>query len=662
MILAQTVGLAQILLVLGYLLVVFYLGWLGYKRTKTATDYLIAGRGVHPFVMALSYGATFISTSAIVGFGGVAGMFGMSLLWLTFLNIFVGIFIAFVFLGGPTRRMGHHLDAHTFPELLARRFQSKFIQIFAGFVIFLFIPLYAAAVLIGGCAFIAAQFGISYEVALLVFSVIIAAYVIIGGLKGVMYSDALQGTIMFVGMVILLVWTYRMLGGVENAHIALNEAGKAPSLFGGIGFKGWSSMPEFGWGEPKHSLWWIVVSTITLGVGIGVLAQPQLAVRFMTVKSKKELNRAVFVGGIFILVMTGVAFTVGSLSNVYFLQKEKVEGTLVDVTGVSEKPPEWSWVIAKKERDINVKPDGSFVNPLIGKDEKSLPCVLLHVDTTGDKSADTYLIYKGYGKAAAITPAAEIEGLEKGADPRPLVGKEVVISPKATAYLRAIVKSVVKDTQGKDRVIYECSTSRIIPYYIGSAMPKWFGLVFLLTLLSAAMSTLSSQFHAVGTSIGRDVYETVTGRHGKGVGVTRIGIVIGIVIAVLISFYARGGFIIARATAIFFGLCAAAFLPAFVGGLFWKRMTKTGAISSMVIGSAVSLFWLVFIKDKEARALGICEALFDKHSLLLEKANWSVVDPIMIALPISIIVAIVVSLITKKTSDEHLAKCFKGPK
>ena len=171
--LAQTVGVLDIIVVLAYLLIIVYLGLLGYMRTKSATDYLIAGREVHPFVMAMSYGATFISTSAIVGFGGVAGLFGMNLLWLTFCNIFVGIFIAFVFLAPRARRMGHHLDAHTFPELLGRRFESKFIQVFAGLVIFLFIPLYAAAVLIGGSQFVAVQFGISYETALLVFSVII---------------------------------------------------------------------------------------------------------------------------------------------------------------------------------------------------------------------------------------------------------------------------------------------------------------------------------------------------------------------------------------------------------------------------------------------------------------------------------------------------------
>ena len=138
--LAQTtVGVWDIVIILLYLLSVAYLGWMGYRGTKTATDYLVAGRKAHPFVMALSYGATFISTSAIVGFGGVAGLFGMSLLWLTFCNIFVGIFIAFVLLGGPARRIGHRLDAHTFPELLGRRFDSKFIQIFVEYFIIIHI-------------------------------------------------------------------------------------------------------------------------------------------------------------------------------------------------------------------------------------------------------------------------------------------------------------------------------------------------------------------------------------------------------------------------------------------------------------------------------------------------------------------------------------------
>lgn len=85
--------------VLIYLLMVGYVGYIAWKRTKSADDYMVAGRKTHPYIMALSYGATFISTAAIVGFGGVAANYGMGILWLVFLNIIVGIFIAFVFFG-----------------------------------------------------------------------------------------------------------------------------------------------------------------------------------------------------------------------------------------------------------------------------------------------------------------------------------------------------------------------------------------------------------------------------------------------------------------------------------------------------------------------------------------------------------------------------------
>jgi len=603
-------SVGEIVIVVVYLLVVGYLGWLGFRRTRSATDYMIAGRKINPFVMAMSYGATFISTSAIVGFGGAAGVFGMSLLWLAFLNIFVGIFLAFVFLGGPTRRLGHRLDAHTFPELLGRRFNSRFIQVFAGLVIFLFIPLYAAAVLIGGCEFIHVKFDIPYEAALLVFSVIIAAYVVLGGLKGVMYTDALQGSIMLVGMLFLLVFTYVKVGGIVEGHQKLTGlADLVPAGLQSIGHRGWTSTPEFGWGKPTYNVWWIVFSTIVMGVGIGVLAQPQLLVRFMTVRSGRELNRAVLVGGIFILMMTGVAFTVGSLTNAYFAEHGKVfEGR---VAGVIDQEAGHVNLQLMKKNDA-----GQWVDVLKGGKPVKIPAVL-----AADEAAEAELATVE-GKPVQIVKARSIALINAG------------------------------------------STDKIIPTYITKALPGWFGLVFLLTLLAAAMSTLSSQFHTLGTSMGRDVYEQISGSRGHSVTITRIAVLIGIVMAVLISGYAReegtrGAYIIARATAIFFGLCASAFLPALLGALFWKRMTKIGAAASMVVGFVVTAFWLVLVKAAEADAIGIVQKLTDgKKSILAGHDNWPQLDPLFVAFPISLIVAVVVSLATKKPTKEQLAKCF----
>jgi len=201
-----------IVIVLIYLALIIYVGYVAWKRTKTADDYLVAGRATHPFILALSYGATFISTSAIVGFGGTAGVYGMGLLWLTFLNILVGIFIAFVFFGKRTRKIGHNLSALTFPEFLSKRFNSKFIQWFSGAVIFLGMPLYAAVVLIGMARFVETTLSIDYNFALIGMAVIVALYVIFGGIRGVLYTDALQGTIMFVVMAILLGTIYWITG------------------------------------------------------------------------------------------------------------------------------------------------------------------------------------------------------------------------------------------------------------------------------------------------------------------------------------------------------------------------------------------------------------------------------------------------------------------
>ena len=164
-----------------YALVIGYLGFRGFRKTKDSKDYLLAGRAVNPFVMAMSYGAAFISTSALVGFGGIAGKFGMGLMWLVFMNIVCGIIIAFIWFGRRTRKIGVALDAKTFPEFIGRRFQSEGIKLFIAVVIFVFIPLYSSVVLISGARFLEQVMTVPYHWALFIFALVVAIYVIFGG-------------------------------------------------------------------------------------------------------------------------------------------------------------------------------------------------------------------------------------------------------------------------------------------------------------------------------------------------------------------------------------------------------------------------------------------------------------------------------------------------
>ena len=488
-----------------YLGLVILLGYMGYRKTREHEDYLVAGRKIHPVVLALSYGATFISTSAIVGFGGSAAQLGMGLIWLTVFNIGVGILIAFVIFGRKTRQIGNRLKAVTFPDLLGKRYQSSFIQGASGLVILVGMPLYTAAILIGGARFIETTLNIPYDMALVGFAAIVAAYVVLGGLIAVMYTDALQGSIMLVGMTLLLVLTYSMLGGVMEAHTALGSlSGLVSEGLAAAGHTGWTSMPVSG-----SSIWLTLVTTLVLGVGIGVLAQPQLVVRFMTVKDTRSINRAVAVGGPFILMMTGVAFTVGALTNVYF--------------------------------------------------------------------------YRTLGITALEAAGGNIDS--------------------------------------------------IIPMFINSAMPDIFVIIFMLALLAAAMSTLSSLFHTMGSALGHDLW-TARKNLLPSLRANQIGCLFMIGVSVVVA-YMLPGSIIARATAMFMGLCASAFLPAYAHALYSETPSRRAAVASLVLGAAIWFLWTAFVHVKESAMLGLSGLLFGVDAVL--PMPWQAVDPLIIALPVSVI-------------------------
>jgi SSS family solute:Na+ symporter len=570
----------KIILALVYLAIVFYLAYKGWKETKEASDYMLAGRPMHPFITAMSYGGTFISTAAIIGFGGAAGVFGFSLLWLTVLNIFVGIFIAMVFFGKRTRRMGIALDAHTFPEFLGRRFQSRFIQGLSGLVVFLFIPLYSAAVLIGisrmleatvmeglvqslGLAVSPALTATVFHWSLVGFSLLLAVYVLSGGMKGVSYATAFQATIMVAMMVVLLVVTYGKLGGLTSAHQAVTDlANLAPSKFKAGGMGGWTVGLDRG-----TPLCLTVFSTLVFGVGIGVLAQPQLVLRFMNVKSDMELHRAVAYGGFFVLLTTGVAFVVGALSNAVF------------VKSLGAVPVEGALAVLKDAVGLVVKDEGGRI----------------------------------------VTPAISL-------------------------------------------VVGQGNMDAIIPAYVEQMMPNWFAALFLLVMIGAALATLSSQYQAGGTALGRDFYEMALGKGGEGreITLTRVGVGLTLVMTLFWAYVLPFG-VIATATAFFFGLCASAFLPAYFLGLYWKGMTRAGAAASVAGGLATSLILTLFVHRSPASLLGLLEGPLG----LAPGAGGSFtdllafVDPNLIALPVSLILAVGVSLASARIPEDHLKLCWR---
>jgi SSS family solute:Na+ symporter len=370
-------------------------------------------------------------------------------------------------------------------------------------------------VMIGGARFVETTFGISFTTALLGFAIITAVYVIGGGLLAVIYTDAFQGAVMLVGMIILLVFTYMALGGFDAGNQALTDlASKVPATLAGAGHNGWTEMPDIG-----SSIWYKMITTIVLGVGIGVLAQPQLVVRFMTAKDGKALNRAVPIGGIFILA-DWHRLTVGALTNVYF--------------------------------------------------------------------------NNNFGKIAiAYVPGGNVD--------------------------------------------------LIMPAFINLALPGWFVVLFMITLLAAAMSTLSSQFHTMGTAFGHDLLKFTKGH--TSITKNRPG-------NIVMFESARLGVImldsIMPGRRDVMGLALPPSRPRSPTA-FSKNPSRKAAITGLVTGTVAWFLWTVFVHEAESGPIGICNMLFGTKALL--GFPYTVIDPLVVAMPLSIVALAVVWLLTRHTQD-----------
>jgi solute:Na+ symporter, SSS family len=523
-----------------FVAITLYLSYLGYKKTRDGDSFLLAGRNVNPIILGLSYGATFISTAAIVGFGGVAGTFGMGIIWLVVLNVGVGVLLAFIVFGHRVRRIGKQLSAVTFPDLMGKIYKSPFLRYSMAIVILVGMPLYSAAVLIGGARFVETTLDVNFDYALIALCLIVALYVAFGGMLAVMYADAFQALVMIIGMTAILFITYGLLGGVAEANTALTNLATdpgVPTALAAQGMTGWTSFPEL-----LSQNWYFMVTTIIMGVGIGVLAQPQLVVRFMCAKDAKRLNRAIPIGGIFILLTTGVAYTVGALSNVYF----------------------WD---------------------------------------------------------------------EEGQLSRQIAG----------------------------------NTDTIMPLYINSSMPDLVIVFFMLTLLAAAMSTLSSLMHALASAAGTDLYcglsksklmptkyRSCDDKQTCSLTANRVAVAAMIIVTLIVAFYMPND-IIAVATSMFMGLCASALLPLFAAGVFMKRPSALGAKLSLIVGTAAWFLWGMFVYTKYSVVFNVCEPIFGKITLGQEPWIW--IDPLFIAMPLAIIALVIGILIdpARKKAPETTA-------
>jgi len=278
-----------------YLIVLLSIGIFFYLRTSSLSDYVLGGRGLNPWVAALSAGASDMSGWLLLGLPGAMYAGGMNNLWIA-VGLSIGAFLNWQFVAKRLRTYTEAAsDAITLPDYLENRFYdtSRVLRVISAVVILIFFTIYVSSGLVGGAILFEKSFGMSYQSALWIGSLVIVSYTFLGGFMAVSWTDFIQGSLMFLALLIVPYITIQLIGswGEVTAQVGAIDP-EYLDAFSGMSFL-------------------TIISLMAWG--LGYFGQPHILARFMAIKNPNDVPTAQTVGmtwmvaGLFGAILTGFA-------------------------------------------------------------------------------------------------------------------------------------------------------------------------------------------------------------------------------------------------------------------------------------------------------------------------------------------------------------------
>jgi sodium/proline symporter len=272
------------------------LGVLAWRRTRTLGDFILGGRSLGSWVTALSAQATDMSGWLLMGLPGLAYASGFDSVWLL-LGLAVGTWLNWRWVAAPLREATQRLgDALTLPDYLERRFEdpSRSLRSLSATFILVFFVFYASSGFVAAGRLFEALFGLPYVEAMFWGTAVMLAYTFLGGFLAVSWSDVLQGSLMFVALVMVAALGLALAGGPGETLSRL-EALDA-SLLDPFAADGGQTLGAIG-----------ILSL--LAWGLGYAGQPHILARFMAAKSVAHIAvaRRVAMGWVIVVLAAAAA-------------------------------------------------------------------------------------------------------------------------------------------------------------------------------------------------------------------------------------------------------------------------------------------------------------------------------------------------------------------
>ncbi|MBU1538218.1 MAG: sodium/proline symporter PutP [Alphaproteobacteria bacterium] len=269
------------------------------KSTSDVAGYMLGGRSLTPSVAALSAGASDMSGWMLLGLPGAMYVAGLSAGWIA-LGLFIGAFANYLIVA-PRLRVYTEVarDAITLPDYFDKRFEdrSRMLRVISSLVIVVFFTLYTSSGLVAGGKLFETSFGLDYTLGLWITAGVVLAYTMVGGFLAVSLTDFVQGCIMFVALVLVPVVALMNVGGI--GEVAETVRGVDPGLLNL--FQGATAIS--------------IISAMAWG--LGYFGQPHIIVRFMAVRSVRDIPMTRNIGMSWMLVTLVGALATGLVGLAY---------------------------------------------------------------------------------------------------------------------------------------------------------------------------------------------------------------------------------------------------------------------------------------------------------------------------------------------------------
>ena len=299
-----TAGWEEYLMMVLYFLVLIGIGIYAYKQsTANLDEYMLGGRNIGPYVTALSAGASDMSGWMLMGLPGAMYATGLASGWIA-IGLTFGAYINY-FVVAPKLRVYSEVanNSITIPDFLENRFEDTkgTLKIISGIVIVLFFTVYTASGMVSGGKLFDSAFGLNYYWGLLITAGVVVIYTFFGGYLAVSLTDFFQGTVMFIALIVVPVVAFTELGGMEAFDTIRSIDETKMDIFKGTAVVG-------------------IISN--LAWGLGYFGQPHIIVRFMSIRSVKDIPTARRFGIAWMAIaIVGACFT--GLLGIAFIDQTK---------------------------------------------------------------------------------------------------------------------------------------------------------------------------------------------------------------------------------------------------------------------------------------------------------------------------------------------------